>query len=125
MKALPVLAAAVLLASVAAPALAAGCADPSAEFNLSGTTWTGYVRWDDGETHTLKLKLRADCVAEYSYDGNTYTNGRWVQRGSLIEWDTNDHYAVYLGEASAASIGGVIYNRAHDHGSWVFMPGGR
>ena len=122
MKALRILAVAALFVCAAAPALAAGCADPSASTNLSGTRWKGYVRWDDGETHVVTLKLRSDCVAEYGYDGATYTNGKWVQRGSLIEWDTNDHYAVYLGEADVKSIGGVIYNKAHDHGSWVFLP---
>lgn len=121
MKAFRILALTVLLAGAAAPALAAGCADPSAKFNLSGTNWIGIARWDDGETHTIKLKLRSDCVAEYSYDGQTYTNGRWLQRGDLIEWDTNDHYAVYLGNASSQSLGGVIYNKAHDHGSWTFL----
>ncbi len=121
MKTLRVLAVAALFACAAAPALAAGCADSSADTNLSGTKWIGIARWDDGDTHTIKLKLRSDCVAEYTYDGTTYTNGVWVQRGSLIEWNTNDHYAVYLGEAGADSLGGVIYNKAHDHGSWVFL----
>ncbi len=113
---------AILTFAAAAPALAGSpCSDRSASFDATGTHWIGIARWDDGDNNTIKLTLLADCVAEYSYDGETYTNGHWLQRGSLIEWETNDHYAVYLGEAIASSLGGVMYNKTHDHGSWVFL----
>lgn len=123
MRLLSTLAATALISCLAMPAMAAStCRDSSADKDLSGTHWIGLARWDDGDINSIKVTFRPDCTVEYSYDGSTYTNGRWVQRGQLIEWNTNDYYAVYIGNTDGKSVGGVIYNKTHDHGSWVFIP---
>ena len=68
------------------------------------------------------MRFRPDCVLEYSYAGATYTNGRWLQRGSLVLWDTNDHYAVYLGVIADARMYGTMTNQNGDTGIWMFTP---
>lgn len=112
-------------ASVAAwsgGALAAdsSCADPAGGPSYANTRWSGTSEWDGLEANPMTLFLREDCVVEYVSKGVAYTNGTWIQRGNLIEWQSNDHFAVYVGQAGLGQIGGVMYNRRGQHGVWRF-----
>ena len=114
------LAAAMLASAGAAGAAETACADPAGGPSYANTRWTGTADWDGADANPMALFLRQDCVVEYISKGVTYTNGVWVQRGSLIEWQSNDHFAVYVGQAGLGQIGGVMYNRRGQHGVWRF-----
>lgn len=114
------LSAAVLASPVAARAAVADCSDPAGGPSYANTRWTGASEWDGLEPNPMSLLLRGDCVVEYTSKGVTYANGSWVQRGDLIEWQANDHFAVYIGQAAPEQIGGVMYNRNGKRGVWRF-----
>ncbi|MBI5939542.1 MAG: hypothetical protein HY859_03860 [Caulobacterales bacterium] len=111
----------VLLASAGiARAAEANCADPAGGPSYANTRWTGASEWDGLSPNPMTLFLRGDCVVEYTSKGETFANGTWVQRGNLIEWQANDHFAVYIGQAGLGQIGGVMYNRNGLRGTWRF-----
>ena len=114
------LSAAVLTSAGAVQAAEATCADPAGGASYANTRWTGTSEWDGVEANPMSLFLRQDCVVEYSSKGVTYANGTWVQRGNLMTWESNDHFAVYVGQAGLGQIGGVMYNRRGQHGVWRF-----
>ena len=110
-----------LLASAGATRAAeTSCSDPAGGPSYANTRWTGSSEWDVLGPNPMTLFLRGDCVVEYTSKGVTYANGTWVQRGNLIEWESNDHFAVYVGQAGLGQIGGVMYNRRGQHGVWRF-----
>ena len=113
-------AASVLAWSGVAAAAESTCADPAGGPSYANTRWSGTSEWDGLEANPMTLFLREDCVVEYVSKGVAYTNGSWVQRGNLIEWQSNDHFAVYVGQAGLGQIGGVMYNRRGQHGVWRF-----
>lgn len=112
--------AAVLTPAGAVQAAEATCADPAGGPSYANTRWTGTSEWDGADANPMTLFLRQDCVVEYVSKGVTYENGSWVQRGNLIEWQSNDHFAVYVGQAGLGQIGGVMYNRRGQQGVWRF-----
>lgn len=114
------LSAALLMSVGVAQAAEADCADPAGGASYANTRWTGTTEWDGLEANPMTLFLREDCAVEYTSKGVTYTNGAWVQRGNLIEWQANDHFAIYVGQAGPGQIGGVMYNRNGLHGTWRF-----
>ena len=59
----------------------------------------------------------------YGYDGRTFENGRWTQNGLLLTFDTNDHFAVYVGhlDQAAREVEGFMMNRNGDMGVFVFL----
>lgn len=115
-----VLSGALLAFAGAASAKEASCADPAGGPSFANTRWVGTSEWDGVEPNAMTLFLRGDCAVEYTSRGVTYANGSWVQRGSLIEWQSNDHFAVYVGQAGLGQIGGVMYNRRGQKGVWRF-----
>ena len=115
-----VVAAAVLASAGGALAAETACADPSGGPSFANTRWSGASEWDGVEPNPMTLFLRQDCVVEYTSRGVTYANGTWVQRGNLISWESNDHFAIYVGQAGLGQIGGVMYNRRGQHGVWRF-----
>lgn len=115
-----VLSAVVLASGGVVQAAEADCADPAGGPSYANTRWAGTTEWEGVEANPMTLFLRQDCVVEYVSRGVTYTNGTWVQRGNLIEWQSNDHFAVYVGQAGLGQIGGVMYNRRGQQGAWRF-----
>ena len=113
-------AAAVLASAGAVQAAEPTCADPAGGPSYANTRWSGTSEWDGVEPNPMTLFLRQDCVVEYTSKGVTYANGTWVQRGNLMTWESNDHFAVYVGQAGLGQIGGVMYNRRGQHGVWRF-----
>jgi len=111
---------AVLAGAGAASAREASCADPAGGPSFANTRWVGTLDWDGLESRTMTLFLRGDCKVEYTTRDQTFSNGSWVQRGNLIEWESNDHFAVYVGQAGLGQIGGVMYNRRGLKGVWRF-----
>lgn len=114
------LSAAVLASASGVQAAEATCADPAGGTSYANTRWSGTSEWDGVEPNPMTLFLRQDCVVEYTSRGVTYANGTWVQRGNLISWESNDHFAIYVGQAGLGQIGGVMYNRRGQHGVWRF-----
>lgn len=114
------LSAALMMSAGSALAADSDCADPAGGPSFANTRWTGTSEWEGLEANPMTLFLRQDCVVEYVSKGVAYTNGTWVQRGNLIEWQSNDHFAVYVGQAGLGQIGGVMYNRRGQHGVWRF-----
>lgn len=90
--------------------------------DVTGTTWTGPAAWVGGETRTWTLSFRADGVLAYSYNGNAYDNGRWLQRDRLVIFHTNDYFAVYTGtlEPNAREFSGAMFNVRGDEGAFRF-----
>jgi hypothetical protein len=115
-----VLSGALLALAGAASAQEASCADPAGGPSFANTRWVGTLEWDGLEPRSMSLFLRGDCAVEYTSGDRTFSNGSWVQRGSLIEWESNDHFAVYVGQAGLGQIGGVMYNRRGQKGVWRF-----
>lgn len=111
---------ALLMFSGAASAAETDCTDPAGGPSFANTRWSGTSEWEGVAPNPMTLFLRQDCVVEYVSRGVTYTNGTWVQRGNLIEWQSNDHFAVYVGQAGLGQIGGVMYNRRGQQGVWRF-----
>jgi hypothetical protein len=84
----------------AKPAAVGGCTTA-----LAGSVWEGSAVWNDG-------------VMVYAYRGRIYSNGRWVQDGALISFDTNNHYADYSGTATLTSMTGSMKNVTGHSGTW-------
>ncbi|MDO9222431.1 MAG: hypothetical protein Q7U20_01815 [Caulobacter sp.] len=114
------LSAALLMSAGTAQAADMTCADPSGGPDFANTRWAGAAEWDGVAANPMSVFLRQDCVVEYVSRGVTYTNGTWVQRGSMIEWQSNDHFAVYVGQADPEQLAGVMYNRRGQKGVWRF-----
>ena len=115
------LASASILASAGvAQAAESSCADPEGGASYANTRWAGTTEWEGLAANPMTLFLREDCVVEYVSKGVSYSNGTWVQRGALVEWQSNDHFAVYVGQAGLGQIGGVMYNRRGQKGLWRF-----
>lgn len=110
----------VLAGSGVASAADSTCADPAGGPSYANTRWAGTSEWEGLGASPMTMFLREDCVVEYVARGVTYTNGTWVQRGNMIEWQSNDYFAVYLGQAGLGQIGGVMYNRRGQLGVWRF-----
>lgn len=96
------------------------CADPAGGPSFANTRWAGTSEWEGADPNAMTVFLRSDCVVEYTSRGVTYANGSWVQRGSLVEWQSNDRFAVYVGQIGLGQMGGVMYNRRGQHGVWRF-----
>jgi hypothetical protein len=96
------------------------CADPAGGQSFANTRWTGTSEWEGVDPNPMTVFLRADCIVEYTSRGVTHANGSWVQRGSLVEWQSNDRFAVYVGQIGPAQMGGVMYNRRGQQGVWRF-----
>lgn len=104
----------------AANAAEPACVDPAGGQSVANTRWQGTSDWEGADPNPMTLFLRGDCVVEYVSRGVTYANGRWIQRGSLIQWQTNDHFAIYVGQGGLGQMGGVMYNRQGKRGEWRF-----
>ncbi len=112
---------ALLTAGLAGPAAAdPACTRLEGEPSLVGSRWAGPATWSDGANYDWTLLLRADCVVVYSYGGETFSNGRWYQRGTLLVIDTNDSFAVYMGQALRGRASGTMYNQRGENGVWTF-----
>lgn len=115
-----VLSAALLLSGAAVAQSGNSCGRDGEYASLSGSRWVGTFTWDGDPPVTQTMTLLPSCVLKYGYKGATYTNGRWLQRGSMVVWDTNDHYAVYLGRIDGRRMSGVMNNENGDAGTWSF-----
>lgn len=114
------LSATLLLSGAAAAQSDGSCAGAGETATLAGTRWSGTFTWEGDPAVAQTMTLLPNCVVKYSYKGATYTNGRWLQRGKMISWDTNDHFAIYLGYSNGDEIGGVMANQNGDNGVWSF-----
>lgn len=91
--------------------------------DVTDTRWAGEVQWEDDQAKQWTLHFRRDGVVVYGYDGRTFENGRWTQNGLLLTFDTNDHFAVYVGhlDQAAREVEGFMMNRNGDMGVFVFL----
>jgi uncharacterized protein (TIGR02996 family) len=80
---------------------------------LAGTAWHG--RDDDG---FLVLRFLPGGVLNYSQLSGTYQNGTWVQLGSALVMETNDHYADYDGVIVGDRIRGIAHNIVRKKWAW-------
>jgi hypothetical protein len=97
----------------AKPAAVGGCTTA-----LAGSVWEGSAVWNDGDKYNKWVQFRSDGVMVYAYRGRIYSNGRWVQDGALISFDTNNHYADYSGTATLTSMTGSMKNVTGHSGTW-------
>lgn len=114
------LAASLLLAGGASAQSGKGCGRPGEPATLTGSSWTGTFTWNGDPAVTQTMTLLPDCTLKYSYKGTTYTNGRWLQRGDMVMWNTNDHFAIYLGFVTGGEMGGTMANQNGSYGAWTF-----
>jgi uncharacterized protein (TIGR02996 family) len=80
---------------------------------LTGTVWKG--RDDDG---FLILRFMDGGVLNYSQSSGTFQNGTWIQRGSAVVMETNNHYADYHGVIVGDRIRGLAHNIVRKR--WAF-----
>ena len=114
------LSATLLLSGAAVAQSGNSCGRDGENASLSGTRWSGTFTWEGDAPVSQTMTLMANCTLKYSYKGNTYANGRWLQRDALVLWDTNDHYAVYMGRIDGPRMSGVMNNEKGDAGTWSF-----
>lgn len=93
--------------------------------SIADTRWGGAASWYDGETRAWELHFRADGVLIYSYDGNTYDNGRWTQNNKVVTFNTNNYFAVYVGLIDGRVLRGSSFNRRGSTGTFIFVAEGR
>jgi hypothetical protein len=118
-------AAALFLAAAPSQSLAQGkppvaSADP-APIQLAETRWAGRAEWSDGEAKDWTLYFRADGVLIYGYEGQTFDNGRWRQRDMLVNFDTNDYFALYVGHVRGDVFSGEMFNIRGQRGTFSFQ----
>lgn len=92
----------------------------AAPIQLAETRWAGRTQWVDGETLDWTLYFRSDGVLIYAYNGEVYDNGRWRQREALVNFDTNDYYALYVGHVRGDVIEGDMFNIRGMRGTFSF-----
>ncbi len=114
------LSASLLLVDGAAAQNAKTCGRAGDPASLTGTSWKGTFTWSGDPAVAQTMTLLPDCTVKYSYKGSTYTNGRWLQRGDMVMWNTNDHFAIYLGFVTGGELGGTMANQNGAYGSWTF-----
>lgn len=88
--------------------------------SVAESHWTGNFGWASGEQRLASLYFRSDGVLVYAYDGNTYDNGRWIQRDRLITFQTNQYFAAYTGVTDGWTFAGSSYNINGDRGQFRF-----
>ena len=95
--------------------------------NIAGREFEGRAAWHGGDDRQWRLLFRADGVLVYSYNGQVYDNGRWVQNDRLVTFHTNTYYALYSGvmDVDGGRILGSMYNRAGDVGAFEFRAADR
>jgi hypothetical protein len=81
--------------------------------------WLLVDSWDDGETYRPETQFRPDGVMIYTYNGQTYDNGRWSLDGATLRFDTNNHYADYEGRFDGKSASGTMKNGPGVKGMWT------
>lgn len=94
--------------------------EESSQPSVAETRWSGTFDWANGERRDATLYFRSDGVLIYAYGGNTFDNGRWVQRDRLITFNTNDYFAVFTGVLEGWAFAGTSYNRGGDTGQFSF-----
>ena len=92
----------------------------AAPIELAETRWSGRTQWIEGETLDWTLYFRSDGVLIYSYNGEVYDNGRWRQREALVNFDTNDYYALYVGHVRGDVFEGDMFNIRGMRGTFSF-----
>lgn len=110
----------------------AGCAStPPAPPDLRGallrpcanaadwSPWLLVDAWDDGDAYNAATQFRDDGVMVYAYGGSTYDNGRWSIDGGALRFDTNNHYADYVGMFDGERGVGVMSNTQDNAGKWT------
>jgi uncharacterized protein (TIGR02996 family) len=80
---------------------------------LVDTAWRG--RDDDG---FLVLRFLTGGILNYSQSSGTYQNGTWIQAGSALIMETNDHYADYEGVIVGDRIRGIAHNIVRKKWAW-------
>ena len=80
---------------------------------LVGTAWRG--RDDDG---LLVLRFLTGGVLNYSQLSGTYQNGTWIQIGSALVMETNNHYADYEAVIVGDRIRGIAHNIVRKKWAW-------
>lgn len=115
------LSATVFAAAPAAPVLAQTISANETR-NVTGSTWSGPAAWAGGESKVWTLMFRDDGVLVYGYEGNTYDNGRWIQRENLVVFETNGYFAIYSGvlDANGRTYSGTMHNVRGDEGRFEF-----
>ena len=91
--------------------------------SISGRQFEGRAAWQGGDDRVWQLLFRADGVLVYSYDGQVYDNGRWVQNERLVTFHTNNYYAQYSGliDPAGSQFRGTMYNRNGSVGAFEFQ----
>lgn len=87
---------------------------------LAETRWAGRATWADGEWNDWTLYFRSDGVLIYGYAGQTFDNGRWRQREIMMNFDTNNYFALYVGHVNGNVIEGQMFNIRGNTGSFRF-----
>jgi len=64
------------------------------------------------------FEFRPGGLLRYQSNGKTYDNGRWVQTGTKVAIDMNDHYADYDGTIEGDSISGTAHNKPGASWTW-------
>ncbi len=92
--------------------------------SIAETRWTGQTQWNDDsflEATDWTLYFRSDGVLIYSSGagGATHDDGRWLQRDTLVMFQTNDYSAIYAGLVRGEVMEGAVYDRSGQRGAWT------
>jgi hypothetical protein len=86
---------------------------------VGGPLWQMTETWSDGTIIKSTATFQADGVMVYTYNGQTYDNGRWSRVGGRFHMDTNNHFADYDGDIAGAGASGSAKNNKGHTGSWA------
>jgi hypothetical protein len=86
--------------------------------DLKGTTWTGTDIYVGSKFVPYKYTFGADGILTYSYQGHTYRNGTWRQKGDAVYMETNKRYSERIGLIQGSHIQGVGRNIVGRSWNW-------
>lgn len=109
-------------ASLPAPYMA-GPTDAPGPASLAGTRWRVTVLWEGGNPANVVTwaEFEATGLLVYGYaNGQTFRNGTWRQRGSVLVWEMNSMYQVGQGQIEGDRITGTSITVGGRTGHYVF-----
>ena len=84
-----------------------------------GPLWQMNQVWSSGDAIRSTVTFRSDGVQVYTYNNQTYDNGRWQLTGDKLHIDTNNHFADFEGELSHNVAFGLAQNTRNETGWWT------
>lgn len=84
--------------------------------DLTNTSWTGM--YDNDPNRYFNPTFLPGGILRYTVPSGTWENGTWIQQGSTVIIETNNHYADMTGVINGTEITGTAHNTAGKSWNW-------